>query len=55
MFKKLVNEIANITDRDASSEEVNEVCGKISKAFDQGKISWSDYELLFKLIDSVTE
>lgn len=54
-MRQILEAMANIKDKDVSGEEVNGIGAMISKAFDNEKISWKDYELLYKLIDVITE
>lgn len=49
MYKKLVQEIIDITDKDSFCR----VCGDINRAFENGKISYKDHEQLFDLISFV--
>lgn len=46
MFKKLVEIIASI----ATLEDFNYACGRVDRAFQDEKISWSDHQLLYKLL-----
>ena len=49
MFKKLVYKIAAIK----SEEDRSECFGEITRAFDNDKITWSDYETLYSLAEAV--
>lgn len=46
MFKKILRQITQIV----TEEEFNVCCGEISRAYEAGKISWNDYNLLFDVI-----
>lgn len=47
MFKKILREIVQIR----TMEEFNHCCGEISRAFETGKVSWNDYNLLFSVAE----
>ena len=48
-FKKLVALIAGT--EITTWDEFNEICGKISRAFETEKITYKDYETLYSLMD----
>lgn len=49
MFKKLVAQIADIITQD----DFDAACGAIDRAFQSEKITWKDYELLYRLLAQV--
>ncbi len=49
MYKKLVQMIIEAE----TPDDINEVCGKIGKAFESEKISWKDHEQLFDLVAKI--
>lgn len=49
MFKGLVKMIVLVN----SMEDYNVVCGTIDQMFNQGKISWSEHELLYDLLGKI--
>lgn len=49
MFKKLIAMIATIETKD----DFDTVCGRISDAYQNEKISYKDYELCFDLIKKI--
>lgn len=50
MFKKIISEIIQATTLD----ELDKIDGMISGAFDAGKITYKDHEILFDLIVKVS-
>lgn len=50
MFKKIVTEIIQA----ATLEELNKIEPMIDRAFDAGKITYKDHEILFDLICKVS-
>lgn len=46
MFKKIMNALLNAE----TESEKAEATGMINKAFENGKITWKDHELLYKLV-----
>lgn len=49
MFKRLVKMIVAVN----NMEDYSTACGEIDQMFNQGKISWSEHELLYDLIGKI--
>lgn len=49
MFKRLVKMIVAVN----NIEDYSTACGEIDQMFNQGKISWSEHELLYNLIGKI--
>lgn len=49
MFKKLVAKIVEIE----TMEQFNAVCSEVDMQFQRDKLSWTEHELLYKLLGKV--
>lgn len=49
MFKKLVARVPEVK----TELEFNTLCGDTNRAFDQGKINWTEHELIYRLIEMI--
>ncbi len=53
-MKKEIRRIIELIITAENDSDINHICGEIDRAFQAGKITWSDNELLYDLVAKVS-